>query len=329
MKTIMNKISSLYTIAIVGLLFSSCVKNADKFTDFSTTKPILEMKTAVIVANGSADYVNIAGLANFGSAGLSAIPNYFPNDSISFYVNLASNEPLSKDLTLKVGINADLITTYNSSSTLQFELMPDSLYSWVGDQTVTIKAGERTVLVSGLSFNYDKIDPTKNYMLPIGVLDGDGITVSANMGAIYFHTIGNPMAGNYSQDFYRWNDVADTTGPPNSTVFEDVTTSVPPVDATTLLLPEGYLTANSLPGISLGFTNTNGVISDPVVFIAPKTQSALDGGGFKVISGPTLVNYKIVGDASTRYAGSTFRIYFEIQNSSGGDRKTVNSFTKE
>ncbi len=324
----MNKISSFFKILIPGLLFSACIKNADNFTDFSTTKPVLEMKTAVIVANGSADYVNIAGLPNFGNAGLSAIPNYFPNDSISFLVNLASNEPLSKDLTLKVGVNPDLIATYNVSSTLQFELMPDSLYSWTGDQTVTIPAGERTVMVNGLSFNYDKFDPTKNYMLPIGVLDGDGITVSANMGAIYFHTIGNPMAGNYDHSWYRWNDAPDTTGPPNSTVSEHVTVAVPPIDATTLDLPEGYLTANSLPGVSMAFTNTAGVISDPYTFIGKSLQSALDGGGFTVATAPVLVGYTIVGDASTHYKGSTFRMYFEVINSTGGNRKTINVFTK-
>ena len=328
----MNKILSLFKIAVVGLLFSSCVKNADHFTDFSTTNAVLEMRTAIMLDNGSGDYVNIAGLPNFGKAGLDAIQSTFPNDSISFYVNLASDQPLSKDLTLKVGVNPDLINTYNEdvvNHTLIFELMPDSLYTWTGDQTVTIAAGERTVLVSGLSFNYDKIDPTKNYMLPIGVLDGDGVTVSANMGAIYFHAIGNPMAGNYDQSWYRWNDAADTTGPPNSTVSEHQTVSVPPIDPTTLLLPEGYLNANGLGGVSLGFTNTAGVISDPFVFIGPETQKAIDGGGFKVISGPTLVAYTIVGDASTRYVGSTFRIYFEIENSSGGNRKTVNIFTKQ
>jgi len=51
--------------------------------------------------------------------------------------------------------------------------LPDSCYSWT-DVTVSIPAGERVATVSGLTFYYDKIDASKNYMLPIGILDGGG-----------------------------------------------------------------------------------------------------------------------------------------------------------
>ena len=71
------------------------------------------------------------------------------------------------------------------------------------------------------------------------------------------------------------------------------------------------------------------IISDPSLSIDASTQKAIDDGGFKVVTAPTLVSYHIAGDASNHYAGSTFRFYFEIQNSSGGDRKTINVLTKQ
>ena len=248
----MNKLLSILKIVTVGFLFSSCVKNADHFTDFSTAQPVLEMKTALKIANGSADYTNIAGLPNFGSAALSGISSYFPNDTISFYVNLASDYPLDHDLTIKVGINVDALTAYNSdtiNNTVQYEVMPDSDYVWT-DQTVTIPAGQRTVLVSGLSFNYDKIDGSKNYMLPIGVIDGNGVNVSANMGTIYFHAIGNPLAGAYTYSTtdppfryaYSGTIIYNYPGPiPVGYTALDLTQYYPkiasPDDATTIEIP--------------------------------------------------------------------------------------------
>jgi hypothetical protein len=47
-------------------------------------------------------------------------------------------------------------------------------------------------------------------MAPISIVDASGKGLSANLNTVYFHTIGNPLAGQYSYDFYRWN-VADTT----------------------------------------------------------------------------------------------------------------------
>jgi hypothetical protein len=154
--------------------------------------------------------------------------------------------------------------------------------------------------------------------------------MSNNQNTIYYHAIGNPLAGGYSWDFYRWNSVADTTGPPNSTVSLDQPATASPVDPTTILLPEGYLSANGLGngGISISFSYSNGVISNPTAFIDATTQSAIDAVGFKVNTPPTIVAYQIVGDPSTHFAGSTFRVYFEITNSSGGNRKTINNYTK-
>ena len=132
------------------------------------------------------------------------------------------------------------------------------------------------------------------------------------------------------QSFYRWNDAPDTTGPfTPGYEFENEPVFILPENSNTLFLPEYYLVANGLGGVSLSFTNTNGVLSDPEVFLNDATQHNLTNGGFKVLSGPTLVNYEFKGDASNGYAGTYFRIYFEVQNSTGGNRKTINIFVKQ
>lgn len=166
-------------------------------------------------------------------------------------------------------------------------------------------------------------------MLPIAITDGDGIEISQNQGVIYFHAIGNPLAGIYSQSFYRWNDVPDTTGPPNSTVFEGQLVPVNPIDATTLDLPESYTETFAGVGVSLGFTNNGGVLSDFSAFFNDDQASAMAFYGFTIVTGPKLVSYTIVGDASTHFAGSTFRTYLEVINSSGGNRKVVDEFVKQ
>jgi len=305
----MKKISIL-TVCIAALL-TGCLKD-DAPVDFGQIKP------TVMLIN--------SGLGYFSSAAL-----IFASDTLTvpFQVNLASQDRFSKDITVELGVDDQAISDYNAKGGIQYEKMADSSYSFP-TSSVTIAAGQRVVTVY-VTFYKHTFDPSKSYMLPISITSADGTDLSSNFNTMYFHVIGNPLAGSYSWDFYRWNDAADTTGPPNSTVFEGEDAVGGPVDATTILLPEGYLDANGLGlgGVSIGFTNTNGVISDPYVFIDEATQKAIDDNGFQVITAPKIISYQIVGDASTHYTGSTFRVYFEIVNSSGGNRKTINNYTKK
>lgn len=309
----MNKIKYLYSILFVAVLFSSCVKNADHFTDFSQADAILELKTS-IATGASANTVNIAGLGNFSSSSLSAIQSYFA-DTISFYVNLASNNTLNKDLHVKVGVNQAARDAYNSSQptgALTYEALPDSTYSWT-EQTVTIPAGQRVVLVSGLIFHYDKMDPTKNYMLPIGIVDGDGVNVSANQGAIYFHSIGNPNAGSYTVTGTRTNyngssSSGDVTGVTNLANFSPKTAT--PESPTIIdidyanLAPSHYV---------ITFNAAGDQISDVTVdddFLASITNFGVDVATY---------------DAATK----TIHIKTHYTNSAGNDRVVEEFFKRK
>ncbi len=317
-----------YLITCISLVFTlaSCVKNRnDLATDFSNLQPLLEIRDNISGVG------NDAGLANFGKASLNFSGDTTDTHTQSFYVNLASVYQLDHDITVTLAVDQAALDAYNAdpNNTVKYELFPDSLYSFAQTEA-TIKAGERVSLIS-VDFYYTKIDPSRSYMLPISIKDAGGINISGNFGTIYYHVIGNPLAGNYYQSFYRWNDVPDTTSPPNSSVFEDELRPVSPESSTTLLLPEDYLQTfvGGAAGISLSFTNNGGVLSDFSVALNDVTTEGLAAGGFTIVTAPKLVSYQIVGDASTKYSGSTFRTYMEVLNSTGGNRKLVDNFVKQ
>lgn len=315
----LSKLPIYLSLVAAIIVASSCIKDfRDGETDFSGTQPV------ALIAEG--------GLSSnaFGAVALT-YPASDLSDTAIFYANYAADNVAPADEQFTLSVDQDALQNYNTNGGgLQYVIMPDSDYSFTA-ATVTVTKGNNYAAVP-VVFYPSKIDPTKNYMLPITITAApSGTIISGNQATIYYHAIGNPLAGTYSWDFYRWNDVPDTTVPPNSTVSVGNIVSVSPLDPTTLILPEGYLSANALGlgGVALGFTYSNGVLSDFHLSIDKTTQDAIDAADFKVITAPTLISYQINGNAANHYAGSTFRFYFEIQNNVGGDRKTINMLTKQ
>src|SRR5690242_5823158 len=114
----MKKISFfLSAIIIATLCFTSCVKDRNVGPDFSSTDPVLELRTPIS---------NIAGLANLGRAVIGNLP-----DTQQFYINLASAYPLDHDLNVTIGVDASKIDTYNAdaANSVKYVLLPDSDYT--------------------------------------------------------------------------------------------------------------------------------------------------------------------------------------------------------
>jgi hypothetical protein len=101
-------------------------------------------------------------------------------------LNIASPEPLKKDLTISMGLDDNKRTAYNSANAVQYDLLPDSLFSFPVTSAI-IPAGRRLDTLH-VYFYPSKIDTTKNYMLPVSIQDAQGQTISGNFGTIYFHT---------------------------------------------------------------------------------------------------------------------------------------------
>lgn len=291
----MKKISFLfYSILIISALFTSCVKDRNVGPDFSTTKPVLELRTPIS---------NIAGLANFSKAVIGNLA-----DTVQFYVNLASDNTLDQDLNVTIGVDADRVNTYNgdTNNAVKYELLPDSAYTIIKTAGI-ISKGQRIDSFQ-VAFFKDKIDGSKNYMLPIEVTDGNGVLISENQGVIWFHAIGNPIAGTYQQEWLRWN-ATDTTGDPD---FDDIyTTSFSPNSPTEVsAIGQG---TGDIDIIS--FTNTNGVLSDFTVELDPESVA-----GITITGGPFLLE----ANPDT----GVYIVYFTYNNASGDPRCIKNIYTK-
>ena len=167
----MKKISFLFSaILATSIFFTACVKDRNVGPDFSTTQPVLELRTPIS---------NIAGLANFGRAVIGNLA-----DTVKFYINLASDYPLNSDLNVTLGIDASKIDDYNCDPANgdKFALLPDSDFTFP-KTTGTISAGQRIDSFTVI-FYKDKIDATSNYMLPITITDGSGTLISQNQSTI-------------------------------------------------------------------------------------------------------------------------------------------------
>ncbi len=161
-----------FLLLLAILSAGSCLKDTPA-VDFSSVGTIIE----ILPVNGG-------GLENFDAALLEFDPADV-QDSADIDLNIASPKPLSKALTVTVGVDDALRVSYNSANSANYEALPDSVYSFPV-KAGTINAGDRLDTLRVI-FYPSKIDPTKNYMLPVSIQDAQGENISGNFGAIYFH----------------------------------------------------------------------------------------------------------------------------------------------
>ncbi len=158
---------------IIFTSLSGCLKDKPA-VDFSTVGTIIE----ILPPNGG-------GLENFDAAALKFDATDVL-DSADIDLNIASPKPLNKGLTITLAVNDALRSAYNTANGTAYEAMPDSVYLF-SVKTGVIGAGQRLDTVR-IAFYPSKINPSKNYMLPVSIQDAQGETISGNFGDIYFHT---------------------------------------------------------------------------------------------------------------------------------------------
>jgi len=242
-----------YFITCISLLstLGSCVKDRnDLATDFSTIQPIVELRDNISGVG------NDAGLANFSKAFL----NFAGDPHVqSFYVNLASVNVRNQELKVTLGVDQNAFDAYNAdpNNTTKYEMMPDSLYSFTTTE-VTIPSGLR-IAKDSIIFYPSKVDPSKNYMLPISITDASGLNISGNFGTIYYHLIGNPIAGSYEVYFSRWF-APDSTG--GAATADDYKTDLGSVvfapSSPTQIVTDGAFGEQ----VIIDFTNDNGTLGN-------------------------------------------------------------------
>jgi hypothetical protein len=284
------------------MFFAACVKDRNVGPDFSNPGATLELRTPV---------TNIAGLAYFGNAVIGNLA-----DTVQFYVNLASNNTLNQDINVTIGVDAARLDAYNAdvNNINKYQILPDSTYT-ILKTSGTIQAGQRIDSFQ-IAFFKDKIDPVTNYMLPVAITDGDGILLSSNQSVIWFHAIGNPLAGPWLWDFTRWPCIDSTACAPDI-YFTGEPTSFSPDDATTIEVASGYFIQ---PRYVLTFDNNGGVLTNFQVSLNPDDVEAMALAGVTVIDGPNI----LIADPIAQ----VFRFQYTVLNTTPANRYIVDTYYK-
>ena len=295
----MKSILNIKTVVLAGLmlpmlLLQSCLKDKNAMSNFTgeSTQPVIEIPEGG-VGNFAHDAINLKG----------------DPDTVIFHVNLASTDFLNKDVTVTIGYDAAALASYNAKGGLQYQKFPDSIYK-LPVTKVTIKAGTRAVAIPLILYS-SKIDLTQNYMFPITITDASGTTISGNFGTIWFHLIGNIIAGSYLHEWQRWNNsVGPASGAPT---FDDIYDDVfSPVDNNTIAA-----TSETGTVYLLHFDGkTLNTLSNFQVSFDPSSTS-----GITITGGPTIITADPIN--------GIYKFTFSYNNSSGAARVIIDTFTKE
>jgi hypothetical protein len=267
----------IYLLVSSAVFMTGCLKDTPN-VDFSKSGVIAELSHASITGNGAPS----SGLDYFNSATMPVFTADTPF-TVTFDVNIASAYPPTSDVNVTVAVDDAKRVAYNATSDIQFDAQPDSTYS-LQATTGVVKAGTNIAQFT-LIFYPKKIDPTKSYMLPITLTDASGLTISGNLATIYFHMIGNLLAGNYTQEWIRYN-TADQVGSP--VADQTFIGTFIPVSPTEIQVKSGTGT-----WYYLSFTNNNppggGDLSLLTDFVLTVSAADFSNAGITLAAGPTLV----------------------------------------
>jgi hypothetical protein len=307
-----NKIKILFTVFIAILSLASCLKKGDMNIDpEKNTGNIMELQ---FIENGSGSTIN-SGMQYFGGGALT-YPGTDLADTATYNISLAGSATLGKDLNVSVGVDPNKALDNFSSDSIKYVVMPDSLYHFI-ETAGTIKAGERIAPMK-IIFYPAKMDPTVSYILPVVIKDAEGQNISGNFSTIYFHVIGNPIAGAYLWNYYRWNSssqpVLGTYPAANPSGWEGEPTTFVPLNPNTIKVITGYYYQIDY---NISFKNNNGVLSDfEVKFDKDQYDTYFVANGVTLVGVPSItvsadnkefeVDYIVYNGSAYRYIVDQF-----------------------
>lgn len=262
----MKKILSV--ILILSIFLTSCLKD----DTINTAGGLQETPTTI--------QFKYSGLVYFGQASVLTAGVADPIKN-SMVINVAGRSALTSDLKVTIAADDAQRVTYNATSDVKYEALPDSTYS-IPVKEGLIPAGHYLDTLTVI-FYPEKIDPTKNYMLPITIKDAQGQIIASNFSTYWYHTIGNPLAGNYNWDFHRWNNA---TGTGTDVGFTGDVTTFLPINPTTITVATAYYIG---PRYELSFTNTAGVVSNYSLIVNAADVKTMADAGVVITEGPTIL----------------------------------------
>jgi hypothetical protein len=296
MKKLLIALFSIYALFLGG-----CLKDTPS-VDFSNITAQAEL-----MYPGGANHNGLGTGLEFFGGGAFTFPPTDVSDTVFFIANIAAPNPPNKATAVTVGVDPSIITKYNAdtNNAVKYEPMPDSVFTLL-NKTVNIPAGKYLDTFWMVVYP-SKIDPTKNYMAPVTITDASGNSISANFSTIYFHTIGNPIAGAYSWDYTRYNNQTGTP-PAQGSSFIGGSTTFLPDNPTQVEVASGYYIG---PRYVITFDNNGGVLSNFAVAFNPTDVATMAGGGVTVTQAPVIITADPVNGIYqfqyVAYNGSAYR----------------------
>jgi hypothetical protein len=301
--TMKNRIRLLLATLVMpiatGLFLTSCLEDKG-YTDI------------VDEVNSSNTIVSFYG--NGGTTGTQSVQLTAGKDTVDYelHISATSSHSIGKDVTVTVSIDESVIAQVNASienADAKFTLLPDSVYDIVSNSvTIPDDTTEASLFIRIYQYKMDKI---KSYLLPVKINDTEDIVVADNLGTAKLAFIGNPIAGAYLWDFYRYNN-QDGSGSPTTTWTDDAV-ALSAVSPTSINVPTGYYVQ---PNYLITFDNNSGVLSNFKAVIDPdEIKAAFTDNGVTVVDGPTITvseDYKTFTIKYTVFNGSAYRNLTDI-----------------
>ncbi len=168
-----------FTAGLVILTLSSCLKSSDKYIDFSKVGTLVELPLAGYLPSTHAASLTVYKIS---------VQTYTASSTASdlpVVVNIASPEPLGKDLTVTLAADPSALTDLKTKiGNTTYILLPAASYT-ITNPTTTIIAGKRMGTVT-VKINTAVIDKTiTTYILPITITDASGQTLSKYKTVFY------------------------------------------------------------------------------------------------------------------------------------------------
>lgn len=294
-------------------LLGSCLKDKSN-VEFNNLGYIAEISTAS--TNGT-DQAPSGGLAYFGGAVIATSVAAGSDDEF-FTVNIASPYPPTKDIPVTLAVNDAARTAYNSASSdgYIYDALPAAAYSFPAT-TGTIKSGYRLDTFN-VSFFHDKMDPTKDYMLPISITQAPGTTISGNMSTIYFHIVGNLLAINVNHDYSEWAAPADTSGAPTATL-PTTPAFLTPLSPTKVEVASSHTNGSAKLRYDISFVRSGSSLGTFTVAWKSGDAAAMKAAGDTVLAGPSIIQ--------ANFANGVYKLGYQLGTATGR-KYIIDKFSK-
>lgn len=178
-------------LILTPLIATSCLDGDLMNTPEDATSAIVQMSF-----NPDGGTTVNSGLRYFANGAL-LYPPTDEVDTATYAVTIQGT--VTKDVTVTIATPEDALDDYLYGDKINYQMMPDSVYDFV-NTTAVIKAGQNYAEFK-IAFYPNKIDFTKDLMLPVTATNDASLTTSSNFGFVYFHVVGNPYAGSYKSTY--------------------------------------------------------------------------------------------------------------------------------